>query len=90
MIFQPHNVQSLGQGQVDGRQGGSSRDPYELTKDPIYATHGPIRLCGILQEEYGKMIKHLDGWPALSSKLPKANNAEANNVDTGIDNRGNW
>ena len=31
---------------------GASRDPHTLTLDSDYGTHGPIALCGKLQDEY--------------------------------------
>ena len=57
---------------------GASRDPRTLTLDPDYSRLSPMALCGILQEQYTKMRKRPNGWPALSSKLP-----EGNWVDTG-------
>ena len=49
----------------------ASRDPRTLTLDSDYGTHGPIALCGKLQDEYSKLLKRPNGWPALSKNCPR-------------------
>ena len=51
------------------------KDPGLLKKDPLYSKYGPIAVCGILQEEYGRLYKEKD-WPALTATL------QSNNITT--------
>jgi hypothetical protein len=51
-------------------------DPLRLTKDPNYATLGPIAILATLQHSYGQLIATHD-WPAVTYHLPQSNNLTA-------------
>ena len=53
---------------------GESKDPSLLTKDPLYSSYGPVALCSKIQEEYHVNCRRLSGWPALTTRIPAANN----------------
>ena len=48
------------------------KDPGLLKKDPEYSKYGPVAICGLLQDEYGRLYKAKD-WPALTSSLESNN-----------------
>jgi hypothetical protein len=56
------------------RDVGPLKNPALLKTLPDYPTHGPFALCAELQELYGE-LKRTHEWPALTDKLPAANNA---------------
>jgi hypothetical protein len=49
-------------------------DPLRLTKDPDYATLGPIAILSTLQHSYGRLIATHD-WPAVAYHIPQGNHS---------------
>jgi hypothetical protein len=52
-------------------------DPKLIVCHPDYPTYGPLGLCALIQEEYGK-LKCSNEWPALTSTLPEGNHSSGN------------
>ena len=48
------------------------KDPRLLKEDDEYGEYGPIGICGILQEEYGRLFADKE-WPALRPTIPEGN-----------------
>lgn len=48
------------------------KDPKLMVSDPLYASLGPVVLCGFLQEKNGSLVTE-KAWPALSATLPVSN-----------------
>lgn len=44
--------------------------------DPNYSVYGPVGICDLMQEEYGRLVQDKD-WPALAEEIPQSNNAAA-------------
>ena len=52
------------------RKVGPNQDPKLLQSHSDYATHNPLKLCAMLQTEYGQLLES-DKWPAAASKVPQ-------------------
>ena len=61
------------------RSVGPNQNPKQLEKHPSYAKYSPLRLCALLQTEYGLLLES-EEWPAASSTRPEGNVGADNGI----------